>query len=626
MAGPFPCDNTPSQCETNPNPATNFSSESEDSTTFIGLAWNGQPPALNKPFNVFPCEAIAESQVSQSDADRIATNQVVACANPCSPTFTNTAQTATGVCGNGSTYSLTIPAGIFTADNQVLADRKAFTAASSALRGHSICLGNLAPSFVCKGEFYFGIISVVNTDAPATLTHLSGDLPPGLTMTLESDRAVIQGTPEAFGNAMFTLKATSAVGVVTQQTYTVSVIGIVTDSALTDGTVGTNYSTQLTAVFPDGDIPVWSVTAGALPDGLILDSATGQISGDPTTSGDSNFTIGVTVDGNTCSKDFSLHVSSGVIPPHCLANTGISFDSITGTPTGPFSETRTASVRRMVLVDIDDSKVAFINTDTNSVVNIINLATGYIDGERFGRIAFATSTQNFFFVTADYSAMTVTDIDGNIVGTLSAPAGYNFSKVVWAYSPDADRLYTVQFNGVTGTDHILEFDPNTLTNTRDADTGTAGSNGIFCYPGNVVVYTFNLTNYPISTLVSDKSAAFFFFRGDIDYDPISNRLFFGTNFTADVQAINCSDFSFGTTFTGTVNTGPYQWINYNPVTKSIIALDLNGEILVIDPALDVIACEQQGVSLGTGMAVDYFTGDVYFFNEDDINNPITVWS
>lgn len=370
---------------------------------------------------------------------------------------------------------------------------------------------------------------------------------------------------------------------------------------------------------------------GTLPSWISIDADTGVITGNAGAA-----TSDVSVADATAKAQSNLEawvaqeLQSGNLKcqsagPQCLTNTGISFNSITGTPSGPFSETRTASVRRMVLVDADDGKVVFINTATNAVVNTINLATGYIDGERFGRIAFATSTQNFFFVKSDYSAMTVTDIDGNIVGTLNPPAGYNFSKVVWAYSPDADRLYTVQFNGGTGTDHILEFNPHTLANTRDADTGTTGSNGIFCYPGNVVVYTFNLTNYPISTLVSDKSAAFFFFRGDIDYDPVSNRLFFGTNFTADVQAINCSDFSFGTTFTGTVNSGPYQWISYNPVTKSIIALDLSGETLVIDPALDVIACEQQGISLGTGMAVDYSTGDVYFFNEDDADNPITVY-
>lgn len=94
MAGPFPCPNPPSTCDTNPNPVTGFSSEAQDSTTFIGIAWNGNPPPLNKPFNLVPCEAIAESQVSQADADRIAQNTAVVCASQCAGSFSNTAQTA----------------------------------------------------------------------------------------------------------------------------------------------------------------------------------------------------------------------------------------------------------------------------------------------------------------------------------------------------------------------------------------------------------------------------------------------------------------------------------------------------------------------------------------------------
>lgn len=310
MPGPFPCNNPPSQCETNPNPLTSFSSEAEDSTTFVSLAWAAQLPALNKPFTVYPCEGIAESQVSQADSDIKATNLAVACANPCAPVFFNTAQTATGTCPNGIAYSLTIPAGIFTADNQVLADRKAFTAAVAALRGHSICLGSLAPASVCRGEFYFGIIGVTTSDAPATIVLLSGELPDGLVLTSESDRAVIQGTPTSFGVGTFVLQATSAIGVMTQQQYSVAVIGIVTDSPLTPGTVGTVYFAQLTAVMADGAIENWMVTAGQLPDGLSLDAGSGAISGTPTTAGDSAFTVSVSGGISSCPKDFTVSVQS----------------------------------------------------------------------------------------------------------------------------------------------------------------------------------------------------------------------------------------------------------------------------------------------------------------------------
>jgi len=59
---------------------------------------------------------------------------------------------------------------------------------------------------------------------------------------------------------------------------------------LFDGTIGSAYSGSLTA--SGGKAPlVWSISAGALPSGLSINSGTGVISGTPTTGGTSNFTV-----------------------------------------------------------------------------------------------------------------------------------------------------------------------------------------------------------------------------------------------------------------------------------------------------------------------------------------------
>ena len=56
----------------------------------------------------------------------------------------------------------------------------------------------------------------------------------------------------------------------------------VTTQALPDGQVNTAYSSTLSAA--GGTVPYsWELTSGALPDGLALNSATGQITGTPTT-------------------------------------------------------------------------------------------------------------------------------------------------------------------------------------------------------------------------------------------------------------------------------------------------------------------------------------------------------
>lgn len=308
MSSPFPCPNPPSPCETNPNPVTGYSAEAPDSTTFIGLAWNGNPPPLNKPFNLVPCEAIAESQVSQVDADRIAQNAAVVCSSPCTEGFPNTAQTATGECADGSSYSLTIPAGQYVAENQVLADRLAFTAAVQALKGRSICLGALVPTTACRNEFYFGQISAVTTDGPLSM-EMSGDLPDGLSIRFESDRAVIEGTPTSFGSAIFTITATSATGVVTRKNYQISVSGIVTGGTLPDAFGGTPYSQALVAFNADNLTPTWSLISGQLPPGLSLDSSTGVISGTATQSGFFTFTVAADFGNMSCQSTFTIHAN-----------------------------------------------------------------------------------------------------------------------------------------------------------------------------------------------------------------------------------------------------------------------------------------------------------------------------
>jgi hypothetical protein len=87
-------------------------------------------------------------------------------------------------------------------------------------------------------------------------------------------------------------------------------LAVTTTASLPGGTVGTAYSTPLKA--KGGNAPfTWAVTTGSLPPGLALSNG-GVISGKPTTTGTSQFTVTVTDSSNpaqTASRTFSLSIS-----------------------------------------------------------------------------------------------------------------------------------------------------------------------------------------------------------------------------------------------------------------------------------------------------------------------------
>ena len=67
---------------------------------------------------------------------------------------------------------------------------------------------------------------------------------------------------------------------------------MITTTALPDGAVGVPYNVTLQAT---GGTPplMWSITAGSMPSGLLLDSATGNISGTPVAAVTESFTVQV---------------------------------------------------------------------------------------------------------------------------------------------------------------------------------------------------------------------------------------------------------------------------------------------------------------------------------------------
>ena len=122
-------------------------------------------------------------------------------------------------------------------------------------------------------------------------------------------------------------------------------LAIMSASPLPKGQVGVAYSQTLAATGGSGQY-AWSVSSGALPDGLTLDAASGLINGQPTTAGTSQFTVQVTDSLMTAvSKSFALVV----VPPPQLTmvspNWGNVGTSLQATITGAYTHFRQGSTR-----------------------------------------------------------------------------------------------------------------------------------------------------------------------------------------------------------------------------------------------------------------------------------------
>lgn len=97
----------------------------------------------------------------------------------------------------------------------------------------------------------------------------------------------------------------------------------ITTTSLPDGEVGTEYSETLSATGGDGNY-LWEIDPDDLPQGLNLNSSTGEISGDPTEDGSFTFTARVSSAGMTDSKSLGIQM----VPPVVVSykNTVVNMD------------------------------------------------------------------------------------------------------------------------------------------------------------------------------------------------------------------------------------------------------------------------------------------------------------
>jgi hypothetical protein len=196
---------------------------------------------------------------------------------------------------------------------------------------------------------------------PYQWTLLNGSaMPPGMTLDFDG---LIHGTPTTAGFYSFWVNlsdqnppsASWCRPAEAQRELSIRVVQGLSitqrQSALTPAQLNTPYNLPLGVSGANGATLTWSVSSGALPAGLTLNSSTGVISGTPTSLGDSSFKVTVTDGNRSDSQTYTLSVVNALkvtSPAAAAAEVGRPFQytltaeggkagyswSATGLPTG----------------------------------------------------------------------------------------------------------------------------------------------------------------------------------------------------------------------------------------------------------------------------------------------------
>ncbi|HJV66686.1 MAG TPA: putative Ig domain-containing protein [Geomonas sp.] len=295
------------------------------------------------------------------------------------------------------------------------------------------------------GSTYSQTLSMTGGTPSFVWSIASGSLPPGV--TLNPSTGALLGLPGATGDYKFTVQVLDSTGAKTTRDLTISVNPTLDISSPTtpptdptappapaDGVVGTSYAYQFNA--KGGASPYsWSIVAGQLPTGLVLNPFTGLVSGVPSAPGTYSFTLRVIdVNAATATKTYSISIYNP------LAVTTASLANWTqGLSTPSYSQQLTSTGGKP---NIAWSISAGSGAGTNSPVPGLTLAsdTGIISGTPS-----SAGTYNFTVMAKDANNITATK---SFKVVISAPLSITSSSLPGATT---GFLYSQQVQMLGGT-------------------------------------------------------------------------------------------------------------------------------------------------------------------------------
>ncbi len=166
------------------------------------------------------------------------------------------------------------------------------------------------------GDAYTHTFPAFGGTPPYTFSITVGSLPPGL--ALDTATGIVSGVPTLNGTYPFTIQVEDSVEATADVDCSITITGsplAISCNNPPSGLQGVAYTHTFLA---SGGVPpyVFFILVGAIPTGLVLDTATGTISGIPISAGIFNFTVQVT-DALSATEDVpcSITITNPIPPP-----------------------------------------------------------------------------------------------------------------------------------------------------------------------------------------------------------------------------------------------------------------------------------------------------------------------
>ncbi len=376
------------------------------------------------------------------------------------------------------------------------------------------------------GTVYPDQVIPAATGGSGGYTYAAANLPPGL--SFDPATRTISGTPINIGTYNVDVTVTDSQGNSVNASYPIRVKDpfILSLAPLVDGIVGKVYQTQ-TIPPAQGGLTPYTYTATNLPQGLVFDIDTRQITGTPTTAG--TFIITVTAtdgSGTIVDADYTIRVIEPLLLPAKILTEGTLGVLYTGETlpiatggVGPYTYVVENVPEEIVFNASDNTLVGTpINAGTYSIALTVTdsegrTATNYYTLKVNGALSLAGQALNDGMLNVPFATQTLPEVSGGAVPytyqLTGLPAGLTFNSTTREISgtPTVAGNFTLTMNVTDNAGNAVNANYQLRVGMRDPQVSSviicAGSTATMSVTNTEANVTYNWYaaqgNTPIAT-------------------------------------------------------------------------------------------------------------------------------